>query len=165
MLEFMLSKAETRKKLTDLYNFDLETTPCSLQFSVLNVWTEFTYRAGMMYSVFRWEKSASSKFQNIPIRGKEPWMTELSWGLFERNLLWFLSISHYFGTWVPYKTVKKQYLVPLSLKVSPDARKKPVLRKHVNSWGSEWSERAGNDVYLVHCFTWSPNFSYHSNVW
>lgn len=72
MLEFMLSKAETRKKLTDLCNFDSETTPYSLWLSVLNVWTEFTYRADMTYSVFRWEKSATSTFQNIPVRGKEP---------------------------------------------------------------------------------------------
>lgn len=156
MLEFMLSKAETTKKLTDFYNFYLEITLRSLWFSVLNVWTELTYRADMMCSVFRWDKSATSKFQNIHIKEKEQWMAEPYWGLFERNLLLFISIPHYFGSWDPSMTEQNQCLVPLSLKASPDARKKPILKKHVDIWGSEQNEHAGNDVYLVHCFTWSP---------
>jgi len=68
----MLSKAEISKKLTDSCSFDSETTPFSLRFSALKVWTGFTHRADLTYHVFRREKSATSTLQNVPMRGKDP---------------------------------------------------------------------------------------------
>lgn len=155
MLEFMLSTSRNHEKAYWFLQF-LFRNYSALPVIFYAKCLDRTYRADMMCSVFRWDKSATSKFQNIHIKEKEQWMAEPYWGLFERNLLLFISIPHYFGSWDPYMTEKKQYLVPLSLKASPDAQRKPILRKHVDIWGSEQNEYAGNDVYLVHCFTWSP---------